>query len=290
MKGQRGVFHASGESLAIVIPMYNEIESVPLLAYKLKAVLKIMEGVVDTQVIIVDDGSTDMTMREMRAHFQDYDQVHFIRHWKNQGFGVALRSGVEAALEKKVELIVTIDADTNYDHFYIPYFVDQFSKECDIMTASPWHPDGDAKNFPWRRLILSKGLSFLYRRVLARYGQPLYCYSACFRIARAEVYRQIQWQGTDFLATSEIMVRCIINGLKVREFPFKVNPRWFGESKMKKVRQMNRHLRFIWGIFRNPEQFRQADTQQGAVGLPEWDAGHNGFSSEIGPVAAGSAH
>ena len=50
MSGQNGVFHASGESLAIVIPMYNEIESVPLLAYKLKAVLKIMDGLIDTQV------------------------------------------------------------------------------------------------------------------------------------------------------------------------------------------------------------------------------------------------
>ena len=265
MSGHNGVFHTDKESLAVVIPMYNEIESVPLLAYKLKAVLKIMDGIIDTHIVIVDDGSTDMTLREMRAHFQDYEQVHFVRHWKNQGFGIALRSGVEAALELNVDLIITIDADTNYDHFYIPYFVDQFSGECDIMTASPWHEDGDSKNFPWRRLILSKGLSFLYRRALAKYGQPLFCYSACFRIARADVYRKIRWTGADFLATSEILVRCVINGLKVREFPFKVNSRWFSQSKMKKFRQIKQHLRFIWRIFKDPDQFRWFEEESTSV-------------------------
>ncbi|MEW6755481.1 MAG: glycosyltransferase family 2 protein, partial [Candidatus Latescibacterota bacterium] len=214
--GRSDILQTSQRSLAIVIPMYNEVDAVPLLAYKLKAVLKIVDGLIDTHLVLVDDGSTDMTLREMRAHFVGDERVRFVRHWKNQGFGVALRSGVDAALELGVDLVITIDADTNYDHFYIPYFVDQFSPECDIMTASPWHPAGEAANFPWRRLILSKGLSYLYRRVLARYGQPLYCYSACFRIARADVYRRIHWTGRDFLATSEIMARCIANGLRVR--------------------------------------------------------------------------
>jgi len=281
MQTYNGIFETKYKSLAIVIPMYNEVDSVPLLAYKLKAVQKIMDGLIDTLWVIVDDGSTDMTLQEMRAHFQMDDKVLFIRHWKNQGFGIALKTGVEAALERDAELIITIDADTNYDHLYIPYFVDQFTDECDIMTASPWHPEGEAKNFPWYRLILSKGLSFLYRHVLAKYGQPLFCYSACFRIAKAGVYRQIKWQGRDFLATSEIMVRCIINGLKVRELPFKVNPRWFGESKMKKYRQIKRHLNFIRQIRRDPDQFR-VDAEK--AGDMTWNVADNGAEKSRSPL------
>jgi dolichol-phosphate mannosyltransferase len=243
------------KSMGIVIPMFNEIDSIPLLSYRLKGVVRILSDHMKVHLICVDDGSYDMTYQEMRAHFEDVENVHILKHGMNKGYSAALKTGIDKALEENIDLIITIDADTNYDHFYIPMFVDFFSDECDIMTASPWHPDGQRKFFPKHRLLLSLGLSWLYRKVLKKYNQPLYTYSACFRIAKAEVYRNIHWTGQNFMATSEILVRCIVNGYKVKEFPFQVNPRWFGMSKMKKLNQIILHLKFLYEVYFHPDRF-----------------------------------
>jgi dolichol-phosphate mannosyltransferase len=242
-------------SVAIVVPMYNEIDSVPLLAYRLKSVIRILSDTMTAYLVIVDDGSTDMTYQEVKAHFGGLENVRLLRHGVNKGFSAALRTGVEHALELDVDLIVTIDADTNYDHFYIPMFLENFTHDCDIMTASPWHPQGQRKFFPKHRLMLSLTLSMLYRQVLKKYDQPLYTYSACFRVAKSDVYRLIHWEGASFMATSEILVRCVINGLRVKEFPFQVNPRWFGMSKMRKLKTIKSHLRFLWKIWHDPDHF-----------------------------------
>jgi dolichol-phosphate mannosyltransferase len=250
------LFHTQFKSLAVVIPMYNEVDSLPLLAYRLKGIRCIMSQQMDFHIVAVDDGSSDLTYQEMRAHFEGMHNIHLLRHSKNQGYSAALRTGVDHALELDVDLIVTIDADTNYDHFYIPLFVDNFSPDCDIMTASPWHPEGQRKFFPRHRLALSLGLSACYRWVLRRYNQPLFTYSSCFRVAKADVYRRVRWTGTGFMATSEIMARCVVSGFKVKEFPFQVNPRWFGQSKMQIYRQMKRHLAFLLRLWWNPEAYR----------------------------------
>jgi dolichol-phosphate mannosyltransferase len=242
-------------SVAIVVPMYNEIDSIPLLSYRLKGVIRMLADEMAAHLVIVDDGSTDMTHREVLAHFQGMENFHLVRHGANRGFSAALRTGIDRALSLDVDLIVTIDADTNYDHFYIPMFLDNFTPDCDIMTASPWHPLGQRKYFPKHRLMLSLTLSMLYRQALKRFNQPLYTYSACFRVAKSDVYRRIHWTEANFMATSEILVRCVINGLCVKEYPFQVNPRWFGMSKMRKLKTITQHLRFLWKIWRNPDQF-----------------------------------
>lgn len=256
----RSSFKTEFKSAAIVIPMYNEIDSIPLLSYRLKGVMQILSDHIVTHLVIVDDGSTDMTFQEIRTQFNGMENVHLIRHWRNMGYSKALRTGIDKALELNAELIVTIDADTNYDHFYIPMFIDFFPDNCDLMTASPFHPGGQSKYFPRHRLILSLGLSWCYRNVLRDFKQPLYTYSSCFRVAKADVYRKIKWDGKDFMANSEIIARCIINGFNVKELPFQMNPRWFGMSKMRKYRQLIMHLKFLWKVWRNPGTFKIFET------------------------------
>lgn len=249
----------SVQRIGIVIPFFNEATNIPTLGYRLKGVKKLLSEYPRVHLIFVDDGSYDNTGTILEKEFASIEDVHIIRHPKNMGYSRALRTGIDKALELDSDLIVTIDADTNYDHFYIPLFINIFPDDCDLMTASPWHPDGQSKFFPKHRLILSTLLSWCYRKVLQRYNQPLYTYSACFRVARPHVYRKIQWQESDFMANSEIAARCIINGMKIKEVPFHLNPRWFGMSKMKKLRQIVLHLKFLYRIWTKPESLLVKD-------------------------------
>jgi len=58
----------------------------------------------------------------------------------------------------------------------------------------------------------------------------------------------------------------------VKEYPFQVNPRWFGMSKMRKLKTIKSHLGFLWKIWRDPDQFlapgKGASLAPGAMSNP----------------------
>src|SRR5262245_8474315 len=93
------------------LPVYNEA------AY--------VNGVLDqvvrysSDVLVVDDGSTDSTS-ELLARRGDIEQI---RHERNQGYGAALRSAFEYALERRYDALVTIDCDGQHEPVRIPDFV-----------------------------------------------------------------------------------------------------------------------------------------------------------------------
>src|SRR5690606_19746429 len=96
--------------LSIVVPVYNERFLVGELLGKL-LVLEIPE--VSTEIIIVDDGSTDGTRELLRELVAKHpDELQLIEQQRNQGKGAALRRGIAAATG---DLIVFQDADLEYD-------------------------------------------------------------------------------------------------------------------------------------------------------------------------------
>ena len=72
------------------------------------------------------------------------------------------------------------------------------------------------------------------------------------------MFEAVDFDAKDFLATSEIMAKAIVNGLKVYEYPFQVNPRWLGMSKMKKLRQSAAHLKFLARLVFRAETLKQS--------------------------------
>ena len=98
--------------IRFVIPAYNEVENVPRLLERLVPVARRLGA----RVIIVDDGSTDGTAELVRELAED---VHLavVRHTTNQGLGVAINSGLRAALSESADddAIVTMEADTTSD-------------------------------------------------------------------------------------------------------------------------------------------------------------------------------
>ena len=91
--------------LTVVIPVYNEEETVERLVERVKAVP------VDKEIILVDDYSTDGTGAKLRP-MADGDRVRVLTHPKNRGKGAALRTGFQAA---RGDLVIVQDADLEYD-------------------------------------------------------------------------------------------------------------------------------------------------------------------------------
>jgi len=234
--------------VSIVIPCYNEEEGIPHLVPHILGVAKILhEDGYECEFLFVNDGSTDNTLAVLEEGFKDVPHVSIISYEQNKGFGGALRSGLEQA---QGELVVTIDADSNYDHFEIPEILKALTSDYDVVTASPWHPSGTKSNFPFHRFIFSITLSKMYSFFLGRNVPNLSTYSSGFRVYRREVVDSVHFKANDFLATAEFLIRSLKAGYRVKEFPTVVYQRKFGSSKLKTLQTIKSHLGFMLELWR----------------------------------------
>lgn len=93
--------------VVIQIPCLNEEKTLPLV---LKSIPKRIPGVDELIILIIDDGSTDKTIKVARAH----GVTHFVHHTRNRGLGKSFEHGVERALELGADIVVNTDGDNQY--------------------------------------------------------------------------------------------------------------------------------------------------------------------------------
>ena len=102
--------------LSIVIPVYNEVHTVDRL---LGMVMQVDTGLV-TELVVVDDGSTDGTQAVLEQARSRYPNMVLLRHEKNQGKGAALRTGFAVATG---DVVLVQDADLEYDPKEYPHLL-----------------------------------------------------------------------------------------------------------------------------------------------------------------------
>ena len=232
--------------LSMVIPCYNEAEGVPALVTRLEETRERLGGAWDWETICVDDGSRDGTSARLEAVAAGRLPVRVVRHERNQGLGAALRTGYTHATG---DVIATADSDCTYDPLELPAMLKLLDAGFDVIVASAHHPEGRVENVPWYRLLLSRGVSRLYRLVL---GSEIYTYTGLLRVYRAEVIRTVAGgvRNNDFLAVTEILVAALLRGFRVVEHPTVLRARTAGRSKAVIPRVIRHHLGFLAGLVR----------------------------------------
>jgi dolichol-phosphate mannosyltransferase len=95
--------------LTVVIPVFNEVESIALL---IDEVCTRLDGELDYEIIVVDDGSTDSTPGVLQSSRQVHPQLRILRHRRCCGQSAAIASGVQSAA---APWIVTLDGDGQND-------------------------------------------------------------------------------------------------------------------------------------------------------------------------------
>jgi dolichol-phosphate mannosyltransferase len=231
--------------VSIVIPCFNEEDNINKLKDELLPVLKDLTQQYALEIIFVDDGSTDATWSLLQQTFEALPgmEFHFLQHEVNRGLGAALRTGFIAV---SGDLIVTTDSDGTYRFSTIPALLACLTPGVDMVTASPYHPQGGVAGVPRYRLVLSQGASFLYR-ILVDWN--VRTYTCLFRAYRRNVIDTISFQANGFLAGTELMVKGMLKGYRMVEFPAVLYSRMFGISKAKLMRTIMAHLNFQWRVF-----------------------------------------
>lgn len=235
--------------VSVVVPLYNEKDGIELLAKTLSNLAQQMSTKYEVEYVLVDDGSRDGTTEEARKQFAGFPMMIYARHERNRGLGAAVRTGFEDATG---DLICTIDADCTFDPLNLPHMIAVMEREAaDIATGSPYHPQGGVENVkPWR-LLLSRGASFLYRRICAC---KLYSYTSLLRVYRRRVIQTVSFTSDGFAATTEILLRAAQQGYRVAEIPMVLKTRAIGVSKMKVIYTIRTHLGLMakslwWRVF-----------------------------------------
>ncbi len=227
-------------AVSVVIPCYNEQEALPYLANTLRAVeTGLSENGYSPNFIFVDDRSKDDTFAVLQTLFGNQKNIKILRHETNQGVAAGIMTGLRAS---ETEIVCSMDCDCTYDPHELLNMLPLLTKNVDLVTASPYHRDGGVRNVPGWRLLLSRGASFLYRRVLR---SKLDTYTSCFR-----VYRRSSMVGTDlsesgFLGVAEMLGLLDLRGGTIVEFPAVLEVRLFGISKMKTAKTIVGHLKLL---------------------------------------------
>lgn len=192
--------------ISIIVPFYNEAESLPVLIEQLTQELHKTKE--EWEIILVDDGSTDN---------YKVDDVRVIRLRKRFGKGEALRIGVNNA---KGDILIFMDADLQDDPKDIPHFLKKIKDGYDLVN-------GRRVNRQDSFLIKAYSNSFnKFLRLFVR--SPLSDINCGFKAMKKEIFDEIILYGNNFRF---LALAAFYKGFKVTEVPVNNRPRKFGVSK-----------------------------------------------------------
>jgi glycosyltransferase involved in cell wall biosynthesis len=202
--------------ISIVVPVYNEVESLDPLYEALVPVLEHMNRPVE--VILVDDGSEDGSadvMDEIAEKDKRFTVIHLRR---NFGQTAAMAAGFDYA---RGEAIVAMDADLQNDPTDIPMLVNKLEEGYDVVSG--WRKN---RKDPWlTRKLPSRLANGLISRVT---GVHLHDYGCSLKAYRAEVIKDVKLYG-DMHRFIPVLAKWA--GARVTEMVVKHHPRKYGQSK-----------------------------------------------------------
>lgn len=232
-------YSSSKLPVSVVIPCYNEELILPYLANTLASVERTLAPAYDLTFVFVDDGSADGTWPALEETFGGRPNCVLLQHPGNRGVAAAILTGIRRA---ETEFVCSIDCDCTYDPHQLQELLPLLQPGVDMVTASPYHPNGEVRNVPGWRLFLSRSLSSLYRVVL---HHRLATYTSCFRVYRRSSISGLQVREGGFLGVAEMLGRLDLGGGAVVECPAVLEVRLLGRSKMKTLRTIAGHLRLL---------------------------------------------
>lgn len=216
----------SGRTL-VIIPTFNERENLPLILGR------VHNSCPDVHVLIVDDGSPDGTgALADELSLADPDRVHVMHRTAKDGLGAAYLAGFEWGLHRQYSVLVEMDADGSHAPEELKRLLDAVDGGADVAIGSRYVDGGTVRNWPWRRLALSKTAN-TYSRVLL--GVGIKDITAGYRAYRREVLEKIDLSAVDskgYCFQIDLTWRAINNGFVVAEVPITFTERELGESKM----------------------------------------------------------
>lgn len=225
--------------LSVIIPCYNEAENIT--TYKINLFPHLDQLQTDYEVIFVNDGSTDETLKELKKIKTTHpDKINIVSYDKNKGLGGGLRAGIT---EAKGKLTTTLDADLTFHPNQIKNLLTCFNKSsCDCIIGSHFLEGGTLENVPFYRIMLSKSINLIYSFLLEKKIKSI---SSIFRLYKTQDLQQLSLSSTGFDINAEILCKLLRDKKDIIEIPATLTTRKYGTSKLKTSREIINHGKLI---------------------------------------------
>ena len=221
----------------VVIPTYNEVESIGVLLDALK--------LLPVDILVIDDGSPDGTAELCRAR-----GVEVISRSGKLGLGSAYRSGFAVALERGYSNVIEMDADGSHQVSDLVKMMEWIGTS-ELLIGSRWVADGAIQNWSKFREYLSKAAN-AYANVVLSLG--IKDTTSGLRIYNADLLKRMDIstiRSEGYCFQIEMTRRAIARGASIGEIPITFIERAHGVSKMSFAIALEAVLRITsWGLLR----------------------------------------
>jgi glycosyltransferase involved in cell wall biosynthesis len=206
--------------LSVIVPVFNERNTLVELLRRMRAV-ELPDGI-ESEIIVVDDGSSDGT-RDILRQLGD-STVRVVMHDVNRGKGAAVRTGFQHATG---EFILVQDADLEYDPEDWPKLLAPVLRgRARVVYGSRF--TGERRNMLLLHWIGNRFLS-LTTNVL--YNTTLSDMETCYKLLERSLIEDLQLQSNKFDIEPEITAKVLKRGIRIYEVPISYSGREFDEGK-----------------------------------------------------------
>jgi len=220
--------------LTIVVACFNEERT---LSRCIERVLAVANDDLELEVIIVDDGSTDRSLKVAEALAVKHAQVRVIPHGRNQGKGAALRTGFKNATG---DFVAIQDADLEYDPRDLPRLVGPLVEgEADVVLGSRFLSSGAHRVLYFWHYLGNRFLTFVSNMFT---DLNLTDMETCYKVFRREVIQKIDLKENRFGFEPEVVAKIAQLRVRVYEMGISYRGRTYEEGKKIGVRDGFRAL------------------------------------------------
>ncbi len=222
--------------LSVVLPAYNEAANItPVIADIYRLLPPFFENF---EVIVVNDGSTDATQSRLHELQNRYAGVHVIQHFRNRGYGAALRSGFERA---RYDWVFFTDADQQFDIAEIQYLL-PWIEQYDIVSG--YRRNRADSGLRKLNAGLWNALVYLLFRIQAR---DIDC---AFKLFRKSALRRLQLSADGAMINTEILALAQKQELRFYEIPVSHFPRQAGKQSGANIRVIVKAFMELFKMYR----------------------------------------
>ena len=226
---ERLVPSPQGDHTLIVIPTYNEMETLPGIR------TQIWSHVPRAHILIVDDSSPDGTGEWVDSRCTHEDRLHVLHRPAKSGLATAYVDGMGWGIEHEYPFILQMDADGSHRPVDLPKLLTRMAgpDRPDLVIGSRWVPGGRINGWSHKRVALSKAGNYYVRFCL---GTPVKDATAGLRLHRAaflrdnDVLDRVATTGFGFQVEMTELERSL--GAVIAEVPITFDERIAGESKL----------------------------------------------------------
>jgi len=238
--------------LSVVIPAYNEAESLPETLSTLYATLK--NGAIDHEILVTNDNSKDNTLQVLEELQKTIPTLVYYTNAGPNGFGYAVRYGLERFTGDYVAVMMADMSDDPND--LVAFFRMALEGNYDCVFGTRWGKGGKVIDYPELKKIINRIANLIIRIIFRiKYND---CTNA-FKLYRRETVEGLHpFLSPHFNLTLELPLKAIVRGYTYAVVPNSWTNRKYGESKLK-IKEMGSRYFFILMYCWIEKQFSMGD-------------------------------